>query len=233
LFSRAELDATLGLSIDPGLKVVAFQSDNRIVNTGSEPWSKDRGLLSIWILGMFHPSEQTTVVIPFQPGPDSELGPIVNDAYFGKVPADRLKVVGGYVFFRGDGKHRSKIGIGPLRSKPILGSYDSASHLLTLVQYSYQAGVRDYVNSMWEIQENPYTGDVVNSYNDGPPSPGAEPLGPFYELETSSPAVPLQPGQSLTHVHSTIHMQGDPALLDGVARAVLGLDLATIRDAFD
>ena len=59
--------------------------------------------------------------------------------------------------------------------------------MLTLVQYTRPAGATRYVNSMWAIQQNPYGGDVINSYNDGPPAPGAAPLGPFYELETSSP----------------------------------------------
>ena len=71
---------------------------------------------------------------------------------------------------------------------------------------------------MWEIQKQPYRGDVVNSYNDGPPAPGAKPLGPFYELETSSPAAALGPGGSLTHVHRTFHFQGERAVLDALAR---------------
>ena len=59
-----------------------------------------------------------------------------------------------------------------------------------LVQFDRPAGARDYVNSMWEVQRDPFAGDVVNSYNDGPPAPAAKPLGPFYELETSSPCGP-------------------------------------------
>ncbi len=55
--------------------------------------------------------------------------------------------------------------------------------VLTLVHLTVPEGATDYVNSMWEIQEKPFAGDVVNSYNDGPASPGAKPLGPFYELE--------------------------------------------------
>ena len=36
----------------------------------------------------------TTVVVPYREGPETELGPVVNDAYFGKVPADRLVAQG-------------------------------------------------------------------------------------------------------------------------------------------
>ena len=49
---------------------------------------------------------------------------------------------------------------------------------------------------MWEMQREPFKGDVINSYNDGPPAPGKPPLGPFYELETSSPALSLSPASS-------------------------------------
>jgi hypothetical protein len=73
---------------------------------------------------------------------------------------------------------------------------------------------------------------VVNSYNDGPPEPGKKPLGPFYELETSSPAAALQPGDALVHTHRTMHFVGDRAELDRIARKVLGTGLAAITAAF-
>jgi len=140
---------------------------------------------------MFNPSPEPTVVIPFKPGPEIDLGPVVNDAYFGKVPADRLVIKDSVLFFSGDGQHRSKIGISPARALPFLGSYDAENEVLTLAHLTIPERSADYVNSMWEIQKNPFGGDVVNSYNDGPPEPGAQPLGPFYELESSSPAAAL------------------------------------------
>jgi len=84
---------------------------------------------------------------------------------------------------------------------------------------------------MWEMQDEPYAGDVVNSYNDGPPAPGAAPLGPFYELETSSPAAALGPAETLTHTHTTYHFEGAEGDLDAIARSVLGVSLETIRTA--
>jgi hypothetical protein len=183
---------------------------------------------------MFNPSPATTIVVPFKPGPEAELGPIVNDTYFGKVPADRLVVRGedGVLFFSGDGKFRSKIGIPPRRVKPFAGSYDAANKVLTIIHVTVPEGAKDYVNSMWKIQEDPFSGDVVNSYNDGPASPGAKPLGPFYELESSSPAAALKPGETLTHVHATLHFQGPEEALDEIARKVLGVGLEEIQAAF-
>jgi hypothetical protein len=215
----------------PGVTMVAYESVNRITNTGQKAWVKDTGLLSIWILCMFTPSPATTIVVPFKPGPEAELGRPVNAAYFGTVPPDRLVVKDRVAFFSGDGKYRSKIGVGPKRALPILGSYDAASNVLTLAQFTLPAQPAPYVNSMWEIQKDPYAGDVVNSYNDGPPSPGAKPLGPFYEIESSSPAAALAPAASLEHVHRTLHLTGSKDALDAIARATLGVGLAEIANA--
>jgi len=222
----------LGVMSDDNVKIVAFESVNKITNTGAKAWEKETGLLSIWILGMFNPSPATTVVVPFEAGPENQLGPIVNDAYFGKVPADRLVVKDGVLFFRGDGQYRSKIGLSPQRAKPVLGSYDAVNKVLTIVQYNKPAEAFDYVNSMWELQDEPYKGDVVNSYNDGPPEPGAKPLGPFYELETSSAAAALQPGATISHVHRTFHLQGPEKDLDAIAKTVLGVTIDQIKSAF-
>jgi hypothetical protein len=204
---------------------VAFESVNRLSNQGKQPWTKDTGLLSIWILGMFNPSPGTTIVVPIKPGPESELGKPVNADYFGRVPPDRLVVKEGVVFFSGDGRYRSKIGINPRRAKSLLGSYDAINHVLTLAQYTLPSGATDYVNSMWELQKEPFAGDAANSYNDGPPSPGAKPLGPFYEIESSSPAGALAPGKTLEHIHRTVHLTGPEAKLDELARATLGVSL--------
>jgi len=222
----------LGISVPPDMRAVAYQSDNKITNTGPKAWTKETGLLSIWILGMFNPSPETTIVVPFKAGPEADLGSVVNDSYFGKVPADRLVAKDGVLFFSGDGKYRSKIGLSPKRVKPFAGSYDAASRVLTIVHLTIPEGATDYVNSMWEIQKNPFGGDVVNSYNDGPASPGAKPLGPFYELESSSPAGPLKPGDALSHVHTTMHFQGEEKALDEIAKQVLGVGIEEIKAAF-
>jgi hypothetical protein len=181
---------------------------------------------------MFEPSPTTTVVVPFKPGSEATFGPKVNDTYFGKVPGDRLNVQEAALFFRGDGLYRSKIGIPPARAMSVLGSYDAKGGVLTLVQFNQPEGATDYVNSMWQIQEKPYGGDVVNSYNDGPPEPGQKPLGPFYELETSSPAAALKPGETLVHTHRTMHFVGVSVTLDQIAKKTLGVGVDAIRGAF-
>jgi hypothetical protein len=234
MLDQPELE-NLGLSPVADINWVAFHSDNRITNIGDLPWRKETGLVSIWILGMFNPSPETTVIIPYKPGPEEELGPVVNDAYFGKVPQDRLVITERVIYFKGDGQYRSKIGISPKRALPFCGSYDARNRVLTIVHLTLPENPAEhsYVNSMWEIQEEPYAGDVVNSYNDGPAAPGAKPLGPFYELESSSPAAALNPGQSLSHVHTTIHLQGEEKDLDNICRKIFGVSLEEVKKAFD
>ena len=231
VLERSEALNALGITPAKTVKIVAFESNNKMTNTGTKPWNKETGLLSIWILGMFNPSPATTIVVPFNVGTEDELGPIVNDAYFGKVPANRLVVKDGVMFFSGDGQYRSKIGLSPQRARPIAGSYDAVNKVLTIVQYNKPQAAADYVNSMWELQDEPYKGDVVNSYNDGPSEPGAKPMGPFYELETSSPAAALKPGEAIFHIHRTYHLQGPEADLDTIAKATLGVTVAEIKSA--
>lgn len=223
-----QIDRTIRL-LDPtpicGLEVVSFETENTLTNIGDRPWSKETGLLSIWILGMFKHTESSVVILPYR---EEGEGAIVNDAYFGKVPDDRLRIVSPHVFFRADGNYRSKIGLSPSRATSTMGSYDPGRNLLTVVEFTLPDGATDYVNSMWEHQQHPYAGDVSNSYNDGPPAPGAKPLGPFYELESSSPALALEPKGSATHRHRTTHWSGDRDVLLGVARSVLGCDLSVL-----
>ena len=229
LLSPSETFRRAGVAPAAGVDVVGYETVNTLKNTGPVRWTKKTGLLSIWILGMMNASPSNTIVIPFKPGPVSKLGRIVNDEYFGKVPADRLVIKKDVLYFKADYNWRSKIGISPRRDKQILGSYDSANHVLTLVQFTQPAGVTDYVNSMWRIQKDPFAGDTTNAYNDGPSTPGGKQMGHFYELESSSPALALRPGQSATHIQRTMHFVGSTKVLDKIARTTLGVSLADIQ----
>jgi hypothetical protein len=227
LLSPEQASQQLGMPLSSALSWVGFSSENKLTNTGTDAWQEASGLLSVWILGMFAPVLGTQVIVPFE---TAASGEIVNDRYFGKVPAERLLVNApkGFLAFRADGQFRSKIGLGPARAKRALGSYSDPAHLLTLVLYTKPGGATRYVNSMWERQTAPYAGDVVNSYNDGPPGPGKPPLGGFYEIESSSPAAALAPGESLSHEHQTYHFSGPRAELEALARQVLGVSLSDL-----
>ena len=89
------------------------------------------------------------------------------------------------------------------------------------------------MNQKWEIQDLPYSGgDVVNAYNGGPSASGARTVAPFYELESSSPARELKPGERMRYIQTTSHFQGDDQALDALAKAALGVSLDQITEAF-
>lgn len=231
LLGQEALKEATGLNLPGSLKMVGFQSVNTITNSGQAAWTEQTGMPSIWILGMFNPSPGTTILLPYKQGDEPELGKIVTDDYFGKVPADRLKVEEGIIYFKGDGKARGKIGVSPQRALPLAGSYDADNQVLTIVSYTLPEGETSYVNSLWEEQqEEPFKGDALNSYNDGPLEDGSQ-MGPFYELETSSPAANLKPGESLTHIHQTFHIQGDEAELSKLAQDLFGVSIKQIKNA--
>lgn len=231
LLNDKQITIETGIEIPSKLLSVGYKSLNKVTNTGEIGWSKDTGLLSIWILGQLISSPSNTVIVPYIQGPEEELGPIVNDDYFGKVPSSRLKIKDGLILFKADGNQRGKIGLSHSRAKNFLGSYDSEQRLLTLVYYNKPKDHQGYVNSMWEIQDQPYAGDVINSYNDGPLEDGSQ-LGPFYELETSSSAGILKPGGSFNHNCTTLHISGDEVELNKLITRIFDIEISDIKSAF-
>jgi len=221
------INLALGINVSENIKAVGFESENIITNNGTNAWDKKTGMLSIWILSMMNASDQTTVAIPYKQGDTAQLGKIVTDDYFGQVPDDRLKVDKGMILFKADAQHRSKIGISPKRALPVAASYDAVNNVLTIAQFTLPQDTVGYVNSLWKIQNDPFTGDAVNSYNDGPID--TKQMGKFYEIESSSPAAALAPGYSMRHVHRTIHLKGTKEDLDRVSMKILGIHVDSIR----
>ncbi len=227
LLDNKSIDKLLAVDIPKNVQLVAFESENTITNNGKNTWDKNTGMPSIWILSMLNASAQTTVVVPYKQGDSSVLGKVVTDDYFGKVPGDRIRIDSVLIFFNADGNYRSKIGISPKRALPVIASYDAENSVLTIAQFTLQEGKKDYVNSLWKIQDHPFSGDAVNSYNDGPID--GEQMGKFYEIESSSPAAALAPGKSIQHIHRTIHLQGDKNDLDKISIKLLGINIDKIK----
>jgi hypothetical protein len=231
LLDRAALERALG-ELPADVEALSYETRNTLRNAGQRAWTKETGLPSLWVLSMLPPGPRTTVCVPCLDGDDALLGPRVRSDYFGALDATRLRVEPTAIFLRADGAQRSKIGVPQPRALPILGAWDPDREVLTLAMFNQPEGLLPYVDSRWDTTLDPYAGDVVNAYNDGPPAPGAPPLGPFFELETSSPALPLAPGQSYTHLHRTIHLRGPRTALDALARRTLGVSLSHIESAF-
>ncbi len=229
LFDKNSIEKHLSVDLDRAIQFVGFESVNVMKNESVQGWTYDKGVLCIWILGMFKANDATTVVIPTVNGKRENI----NTAYFKALDMDRLQFKEQTVFYRGDGHYRSKIGIPPKYAVDTIGSYDAQSKVLTIVQYSLQQKAT-YVNALWQVNDSPYNGDVINAYNDGPEEAAESDvqLGAFYELETSSPAKALAQNESLVHIHRTFHFEGEKKALNQLSRQLLGLPIATIESVF-
>ncbi|MEP7319730.1 MAG: DUF6786 family protein [Panacibacter sp.] len=225
LLSKDDIAGKLQTTIPADVKLVGYETINKLTNTGNSDWTKDKGLLSIWLLGMFTPSPKTVVIIPFSPVQNARS--FITDNYFGTIPAERLQVKDSVLYFTCDGKYRSKIGLSPMIAKPIAAGFDFENNVLTVVIPQVHKDAA-YVNSKWELQKEPYKGDVINSYNDGPLADGTQ-MGPFFEIESSSPALELKKGATGTYRQTTCHLTGDYNSLKQIAQQLLGVNLDDLK----
>jgi len=207
------------------LPAVAYRTVNTVINTGDNSWTPEGGSISIWMLDMFPPGEQTAVIIPYLTA--SEEPEIVRSDYFGTVPPQRLEVTDSVVLFRADGKQRGKIGVPPRRATPVAGSVDLTNQLVTLVQFDLEPSSQ-YPRQEWKLHDQPYTGDAINAYNDGPLEDGTQ-MGPFFEIESVSPAAFLAPGERATHHHTVLHLRATEADMERILPQLLKTDLQTIK----
>ena len=227
VLDKPGIEQWLGTNYSDDVEAVGYFTENSVANTGEREWTDSSGMPCIWILDMFPPSPNTTIIIPFQ---KDSVGKPANTNYFGEIPPDRIKYADSILFFKADGKLRSKLGIPPGSAKNIAGSYDADNKTLTITLFDISPTAR-YLNQEWDTKKPPFIGDAVNAYNDGPLEDGRQ-LGPFYELESVSPAAFLAPGQSLTHRHSVFHFSGDEKAIDPICRETLGVSLQQIKNIF-
>ena len=232
LLDANDLMTNLGVATDTAVKWVGFATNNSVTNAGKQPWTKNTGTLSIWVLSMLNPIENGAIIIPYRMGKEEDLGPVATTNYFGDIPASHIQFKDGVIYFKADGKYRSKLGLSYKRATPVAGSYDSKTGTLTIMQFVLPTKEAPYINQLWEMQKNPFNGDVINAYNDGPLEGGGQ-LGPFYELESSSPAAFLTPGKSISHTQRMYHFTGAETHLDPICKKVLGVSLQQIKSAFE
>ena len=224
------IDSLLQLSPDTAIKIVGYQTVNTLTNTGQQEWTEKTGMPCIWMLDMFNPSPATVIIIPYKEDVADKQARIATTDYFGQIPPDRVKYEKGVIYFKADGKSRGKLGVNPLRAKNMAGSYDAQNKVLTVTLFDTDPSGR-FLNQEWNTVKPPFSGDAVNAYNDGPLADGSQ-MGPFYEIESVSPAAFLQPGHSLTHKHAVFHFMGDERALDRVSTRLLGVSLSGVKTIF-
>ncbi|HEV7381157.1 MAG TPA: DUF6786 family protein [Dyadobacter sp.] len=227
MLDKQTIFSSLGIDSLGNCKSVAYSSTNEITNNGSA-WKPETGMIGIWLLGMFKPSDKTVIIAPYTNQHANRL--MLTDNYFGKIPSERLIINDAAVLLMADGKYRSKIGLAPHSATNVAGSYDAENGLLTIIQYGLNRDER-YLKSTWEMHDEPYKGDVFNAYNDGKLDDGTQ-MGPFYELESSSSTRELREGEKLVHNQKTYHFEGEAEALNEIALQVLNVQLDQIGTYF-
>jgi hypothetical protein len=228
--TRRNISDQLGIGLDDSIGAVGYHTVNRITNKGSFEWNEKTGMPCIWMLDMFNPSPKTTIVIPYKTEGQQSSDKIATTDYFGEIPAGRIKYSNGVLLFKADGESRGKLGLGAERAKPIAGSWDAENGVLTITLFDVDPAGK-YLNQEWNTTKPVFSGDAVNAYNDGPLEDGTQ-MGPFYEIESVSPAAFLQPGSTQTHNHDVFHFTGNKQSLDLIAQKILGITLIQIEEAF-
>jgi hypothetical protein len=227
ILEAADVKKMLGIDLDSKVKSVAFSTKNTIINTGDKAWNKQTGAPCLWNLDMFSPSAKTVIVVPYD---EKAAGKVATTDYFGEILKDRIKYNNGILLFKADGKSRGKLGMPPGRAKKEAGSYDAQNNVLTIALFDVDPKLT-YLNQEWRTDKDPFIGDAVNAYNDGPLANGTQ-MGPFYEIESVSPAAFLKPKERLSHQHIVFHFTGDKDELNQIALKTLGISLQEIQAAF-
>ena len=230
ILDKNEININTGLRVDANVKVVGYQTTNTLANTGKDAWTEATGMPCIWILDMMKNTPATVIVVPYKNGANEDFRNVATTDYFGQIPPDRLKYDDNKLLFKADGKSRGKLGIKPKYAKPVIGSYDPQNNVLTIAVFEPDASAK-YLNQEWNTTKPTFSGDAVNAYNDGPLADGSQ-MGPFYEIESVSPAAFLKPDQSIVHKQSVYHFTGDEKALDAISQKILGVSLNEITSAF-
>lgn len=229
LLDDKTINRELQISPEDSVYAVGYETDNVITNKGDFDWNEKTGMPCIWILDMFTPSETGVIAIPFKPS-ENKNEKIATTDYFGAIPDDRIKYTDSILYFKVDGKSRGKLGLPPTRAKGIEGSYDPTHHVLTILTTDIdQAG--KYLYQKWDTTGAAFDGDALNAYNDGPLEDGSQ-MGPFYEMESVSPAAMLKPGEMLAHRQSVYHFTGNEKALNNISEKVLGISIDDFKSAF-
>jgi hypothetical protein len=214
----------------PGpVESVAFQSDNIVTNVGASPWSRKNGTLAMWCLGQFVEHPRLSVIVPIRPAVGVLPSSPTVDEYFkdfclgGSFPSDRRLSFDDYVLLKADGRVRGKIGVKKEHATGRLGSYNPNDDHLIIVDHDFYPEL-EYAAGYWRSYDDPFNGDALSVYIDGPQEAGG-PDGFSYELETMSPALFLPPGESFAYRNRTFHLRASRKAIGMVCKRFLKADI--------
>ena len=204
-----------------------FGSDNTMTNLGQN-FNSNQDAVTIWILGTFHGTENTTAIIPVQ---DKKLSTYPIKKYLNSFDNTRLKQRNNVVFFKVDGRYRSKIGISSQASSNIMATYHPEFNRLTVVKFSISNAQQYPIAVESDVPLNS-VGDITNIYNHGGIKSNNSATPFFFELESAAAMKPLKHNESIRHQHDTFHFFGKPSQLSLLTQQLLALDIDDINAVF-
>ncbi len=227
--NRKETETILGLEIPNTVKTVAYQSLNKLTNTGNTPWDEKSGMLNIAVKSSYHANDTTVVCIPYKSGDNPEMGDILKSDNIAGGAIPIFSVEKDFIKMDVHAKRLENIGINAQRSKGIMISYDSNNNLLTVVTYMRPSSARGYLSSSFRRVDAGGQGDAISVFNNGPAEQGAFYAMPFYQVSTYSPALLLPAGKTQFHLQRTFHFSGSEYELGVIAYKLTGISMKNIR----
>lgn len=220
-----ELERQLDLVVPDDVAYVGFGTHHKLVNRGTDPWTRESGTIALRDIGQFPLSPHAAIIAPLDgeaPGAPARL------MYPDSAPPPEDMVIDharNVALIRADHATSCQLGFGRERSLDRLGSIDFDRRLLTVVLFHKPATPTPYVNGAYRtVQADPFDGHVsaIGTF----PVAGDE---GYYELESASPAALLAPSASITHRHRVMLFQGPLPSLSRVSEKLLGITLEEVR----
>ena len=227
--SKENAQNILKIEIPESVKMVAFQSANKITNIGSSAWGEKTGYLNLAVLSTFHANKTTYAFVPFNQGDPKNLGTIITDLYNESPIGDRLSVAPDFVRMRLDGAKLGEIFMSPRRSRSIMGFYDSDKNLLTIITFVPPSAPKKYIVPYWRRTNDMLGGDALGVFNNGPANHDTFYADKLFKASTYSPALALEPQKSQMHIQRTFHFKGSEYELEKIAQKLLGVGMKELR----
>ncbi len=219
----------LNIEIPETVKMVAFQSINKVTNKGTNAWGEKTGLINLAVVSTFHANKSTYAFLPFNQGAPKDLGSIITDMYNESPIGDRLSVATNFVRMRMDGTKMGEIFMNPKRSRNIVGYYDSERNLLTIITIVPPSVPSKYITPYWRRTTDMLDGDALGLFNNGPANHDTFYADKFFKTSTYSPALALAPQKSQLHIQRTFHFNGSEFELEKIAQKLLGVSMKQLR----
>ncbi|MDU0355869.1 DUF6786 family protein [Paraglaciecola aquimarina] len=224
LLSPQQISRQLSIELPTSVNQVAYRSHTSLTNLG-EDWRPEKGLITLWSMAMLQGTDDSVSMFVIAP----EQGPV--QSYLYPLYADRLISRNHLVFFKTDGKYRSKIGIPADISGDLILSYSPSLAKLTVLKITIDQDGR-YPISLEKLYTKQAKGDVTNAYNHGNMDGSLLAKSAFYELESAAPMLALKTNQSVSHTQQVFHFVGNSKQLDAISQQLVGINVSDTNTLF-